>query len=243
MTGQVVQKGHVLARYEAGKVAYDAKIPAEKTLEYNVLSTARGGQYQLVLPDGTKVWLNAVSSIRYPTAFNGKERRVEITGEAYFDVRENKDQPFIVAVDGMNVKVLGTEFDLMAYPEEESKKTTLIQGAVKVENDGAVKLLKPAEQSAVAKDGTMTVSNGVDIENVIAWKLGFFRFSHIDVQTMMRQIARWYDVDIVYQSGSLSGVYGGRISRKLNLSELISLLEGSGVGHFKIDGRKLIVLP
>jgi transmembrane sensor len=243
MTGQVVQKGSVLARYEGGKVAYDAKSPGDKNIEYNTLATARGGQYQLVLPDGTKVWLNAASSIRYPTAFNGKERKVELTGEGFFEVMDKKDQPFVVAVGGMDVKVLGTEFDVMAYPEEGSKKTTLVQGAVKVVNGSEVRVLKPAEQSVVTKDGGVTVAGGVDIESVIAWKLGFFQFKHTDLKTIMRQIARWYDVDVVYQREDLSGEYGGRISRKLNLSELISLLEGNGVGHFKMDGRKLIVLP
>jgi len=243
MAGQVVQKGSVLARYEGGKVAYDARNSADKAIEYNTLATARGGQYHLVLPDGTKVWLNAASSIRYPTAFNGKERKVELTGEGYFEVMDRKDQPFVVAVDGMNVKVLGTEFDVMAYPEEGSKKTTLVQGAVKVESGNEGRVLKPDEQSVVTKDGAMTVATGVDVESVIAWKLGFFQFKHTDLKTIMRQIARWYDVEIVYQREDLSGEYGGRISRKLNLSELISLLEGNGVGHFKIDGHRLIVLP
>ena len=242
-TGQVVQKGDVLARYEAGKVAYDARRFADKEIEYNTLATARGGQYQLVLPDGTKVWLNAASSIRYPTAFNGKERQVELTGEGYFEVMDKKDQPFVVAVGGMNVKVLGTEFDIMAYAEEGSKRTTLVRGAVKVENGGEEKVLKPNEQSVVTKEGAVTVATGVDIESVIAWKQGFFQFKHTDLKTIMRQIARWYDVDVVYQREDLSGEYGGRISRKLNLSELISLLEGNGVGHFKMEGRKLTVLP
>jgi ferric-dicitrate binding protein FerR (iron transport regulator) len=242
-TGQVLQKGNVLARYEGGKVAYDAKRFANKEIEYNTLATARGGQYQLVLPDGTKVWLNAASSIRYPTAFNGKERQVELAGEGYFEVMDKKDQPFVVAVDGMNVKVLGTEFDIMAYAEEGSKRTTLVQGAVKVKNGVEEKVLKPNEQSVVTKEGAVTVATGVDIESVIAWKQGFFQFKHTDLKTIMRQIARWYDVDVVYQREDLSGEYGGRINRKLNLSELISLLEGNGLGHFKIDGRKLTVLP
>jgi ferric-dicitrate binding protein FerR (iron transport regulator) len=243
MTGQVLQKGAVLARYEGGKVAYDAKSPGDKSIEYNTLATARGGQYQLVLPDGTKVWLNAASSVRYPTVFSGKERRVELTGEGYFEVMDRKDQPFVVAVDGMDVKVLGTEFNVMAYPEEGSKKTTLVQGAVKVVNGNEERVLKPDEQSVVTKDGGLTVATGVDIEPVIAWKQGFFQFKHTDLKTIMRQIERWYDVEVVYRREDLSGEYGGRISRKLNLSELISLLEGNGVGHFKMDGRKLIVLP
>lgn len=241
MTGQVLQKGSILARYEDGKVAYDATKPG--AVEYNTLTTSRGGQYQLVLPDGTKVWLNAASSIRYPTAFTGKERHVELMGEAYFEVMGKKDQPFVVAVDGMDVKVLGTEFDIMAYGEEANKKTTLVQGAVKVESGNMQQLLKPEEQAIVGKDGGMSVASHVDVESVAAWKQGFFQFNHIDITTMMREIARWYDVDAIYRRDDLSGEYSGRVSRKLNLSELISLLEGNGVGHFKIEGRKLIVLP
>lgn len=243
MSGQVVQDGSVLAHYGSGQVAYNAHKHEVKAVEYNTLSTARGGQYQVVLPDGTKVWLNAVSSIRYPTSFKGNERKVEMTGEAYFEVVARKDQPFVVAVNGMDVKVLGTEFDIMAYPEEGNKKTTLVQGAIKVENGNDQRLLMPADQAIVGNDGALSVASQVDVESVIAWKLGFFQFNHIDLQTMMRQIARWYDVEIVYQREDLSGEYGGRISRKLNLSELISLLEGNGAGRFKIEGRKLIVLP
>ena len=143
----------------------------------------------------------------------------------------------------MDVSVLGTEFDIMAYPEEGKKLTTLIQGAVKVENGKEVRQLAVGDQAAVAESGAMSVASNVNVERVIAWKLGFFQFNHIDLKTMMREIARWYDIDVVYQREDLSGEFGGRISRKLNLSELISLLEGNGVGHFKIDGRKLIVLP
>lgn len=242
-SGQVVQNGNVLAKYQDGKVAYDGKPAAPEQVEYNTLATARGGQYQLQLPDGTKVWLNAASSIRYPTSFEGKQRRVELTGEGYFEVADRKDQPFVVKVGAMDVTVLGTEFDIMAYPEEGAKRTTLIKGAVKVESDGMQQALQPDQQSIVTPDGLMTVAPGVDVENVIAWKFGFFQFRNLDIQTIMRQIQRWYDVDVIYKTKTLPEQYGGRISRNLNLSELISLLEGSGVGHFKIEGRKLIVLP
>jgi len=243
ISGQLVQKGGVQIHYDQGKVEYQGLRLAENDVTYNTLTTAKGGEYQLVLPDGSKVWLNAASSLRYPTSFTGKERHVELTGEAYFEVAQRKDQPFSVGVGGMDVSVLGTEFDIMAYPEEGKKLTTLIQGAVKVENGKEVRQLAVGDQAAVAESGAMSVASNVNVERVIAWKLGFFQFNHIDLKTMMREIARWYDIDVVYQREDLSGEFGGRISRKLNLSELISLLEGNGVGHFKMEGRKLIVLP
>jgi len=243
MSGQLLQKGGLRINYKEGKVAYQAGNPADADIAYNTLSTARGGEYQLVLPDGTKVWLNAASSLRYPTAFNANERRVELTGEAYFEVAGKKNQPFLVTVGAMNVRVLGTEFDIMAYPEEGRKATTLVQGAVKVENGNEAQRLEVGEQAIVTEDRALSVASHVNVESVIAWKSGFFQFSHMDIKTMMREIARWYDVEIVYQREDLSGEYGGRISRKLNLSELISLLEGNGVGHFKMEGRKLTVLP
>lgn len=243
VAGQLVQKGGVQVRYNKGLVNYQAAKLADSEVTYNVLTTAKGGEYQLVLPDGSKVWLNAASSLRYPTAFTGKDRHVELTGEAYFEVAQQKDHPFSVSVGTMDVKVLGTEFDIMAYPEENRKLTTLVQGAVKVENGSEVRKLAVGDQAAVGGNGEMSVASNVNVESVIAWKLGFFQFSNIDLKTMMREIARWYDIDVVYQRNDLSGTYGGRISRKLNLSDLISLLEGNGVGHFKMEGRKLIVLP
>ncbi|HSC36836.1 MAG TPA: FecR domain-containing protein [Chitinophagaceae bacterium] len=243
MAGQLVQKGGVSIVYKDGQVDYHQKDLAAKEVVYNTLTTGKGGQYQVVLPDGTKAWLNAASSLRYPTAFTGKERHVELTGEAYFDVSPRRDQPFSVGVGDMTIHVLGTEFDVMAYPDEEGKKTTLVRGAVKVESRSKTRQLAVGDQAIVPKEGTISVVSQVDVESVIAWKFGFFQFSHMDIKTLMREIARWYDVDIAYQRQNLSGEYGGRISRNLNLSELISLLEGNGVGHFKIEGRKLIVLP
>lgn len=242
-TGHLVQKGGIQVQYDQGKIDYATAKIADSEVTYNTLATAKGGQYQLTLPDGSKVWLNAASSLRYPTAFIGKERHVELTGEAYFEVAQQKDQPFTVGVGTMNVKVLGTEFDVMAYPEEGHKLTTLIQGSVKVQSGGEAKQLAVGQQSVVAAGSPMNIVTDIDVENVVAWKTGFFRFKDIDLQTMMREIARWYDIDVQFERQDLTLKFGGRISRKLNLSELISLLEGNGVGHFKLEGRKLIVLP
>ena len=238
-----IKSAGVRIDYKAGRVDYDEEKPAGAEVVYNTLTTAKGGLYQVVLSDGTKVWLNAESSVRYPTTFTGKERRVELKGEGYFEVADRKEQPFSVSVDGMIIHVLGTEFDVMAYAEEGRKKTTLVRGAVKVENGKEARQLRAGEQATATNEGTLSVTSQVDVESVIAWKFGFFQFSHMNIKTLMREIARWYDVEVVYQREDLSGEYGGRISRKLNLSELISLLEGNGVGHFKIEGHRLIVLP
>jgi len=242
MSGQLAQNGARID-YKDGHIDYHGQGRSGRELTYNTLSTAKGGQYQLALPDGTKVWLNAMSSIRYPTAFTGSDRHVELTGEAYFEVAAHKEQPFTVGVSGMNIKVLGTEFDVMAYPGEGKKLTTLVQGAVKVENGNEGRQLSMGQQAIVTDGGALSVASNIDIESVTAWKIGFFQFSHTELRTIMREIARWYDVDLVYQRQDLTSEYGGRISRKLNLSDLISLLEGNGVGHFRLEGRRLIVLP
>lgn len=242
-SGKLYQSGSVQVDYKDGQVAYHGPDALVNVIEYNTLSTAKGGIYQLVLPDSTKVWLNAMSSIRYPTAFYGNERHVELTGEAYFEVASRKDQPFTVGVSGAKITVLGTAFDVMAYPEEGKKKMTLVNGAIKVGSGAESRQLRPGEQAVMEEAGPVTVTSDVNIENVIAWKLGFFQFSHMNIKTLMREIARWYDVDVVYQRTDLSGEYGGRISRNLNLSDLIGLLEGNGFGNFKIEGRRLIVLP
>lgn len=242
-TGRVVQGGSVQVDYKDGQVVYKPGKTAGTEIAYNTLSTGKGGLYELLLPDGTRVWLNAVSSLRYPTSFTGKERHVELTGQGYFEVAGRRDQPFTVGVSGMNVTVVGTEFDVMAYADELARKTTVISGAVKVQQQGSVQQVNHDEQVIVAANGQVTLNKQVNVENVIAWKLGYFQFNHMDIQTLMREIARWYDVEIVFQRTDLTGAYGGRISRTLDLAKLIGLLEGSGIGHFRIEGRRLIVLP
>ncbi len=242
-SGRLYQSGSVQVDFKDGQVAYHGAGASANIMQYNTLSTAKGGIYRLVLPDSTKVWLNAMSSIRYPTSFFGRERHVELTGEAYFEVAAGKDQPFTVGVSGASITVLGTAFDVMAYPEEGKKKMTLIDGAIKVGNGNDARQLRPGQQAIMEEAGPVTVTSDVNIDNVIAWKLGFFQFSHMNIKTLMREIARWYDVDVIYQRTDLSGEYGGRISRNLNLSDLIGLLEGNGFGNFKVEGRRLIVLP
>ncbi|TDW97471.1 FecR family protein [Dinghuibacter silviterrae] len=206
---------------------------------YNTLATPIGGQYKITLPDGTLVWLNSASSIRYPTAFSGRERRVEITGEAYFEVKENTRMPFTVDVRGTSIQVLGTHFNVMAYADEASINTTLVEGKVRVLSGKESVILRPGEQART--EGRITVGT-VDTDRETAWTTGFFEFDQTDLPTLMRQLRRWYGVEPIYQSNGNGRLFDGRINRNLTLSEVLHLLEGNGI-HFSIEGRKLIVLP
>lgn len=210
---------------------------------YNTISTPRGGQYQVTLADGTMVWLNAASSIRFPVLFTGTERKVEITGEAYFEVTKNKAMPFKVKTAGSEVEVLGTHFNVNAYNDESLIKTTLLEGSVKVStgNQGA-KILQPGQQSGISKEGKISVFNNADIEEVMAWKNGRFQFKSADLKSILRQISRWYDVDIVY-NGNVNLHFTGQLPRNDNASKVFEKLALTGEVHFKIDGKRIIVSP
>jgi transmembrane sensor len=209
---------------------------------YNTLATPIGGQYKITLPDGTRAWLNSESSIRYPTVFTGKERRVEITGEAYLEVKENPRMPFTVDARGTSVQVLGTHFNIMAYGDEASVNTTLLEGKVRIVSAKGNVILKPGEMAAVGDASTGIVVREADTDKETAWINGFFEFDQTDLPTLMRQLKRWYGIQPVYQSNGNGRLFGGRINRNLNLSETLHLLEGNGI-HFNIEGKKLIVLP
>lgn len=243
-TGQLARQGEATIVKQNGQIAYKIGGAGKSTeIAYNTMTTPRGGQYRLVLPDGSKVLLNAASSLRYPTVFNGHDREVELTGEAYFDIAKDPSQPFTVKTRGMDVKVLGTEFNVMAYADEPGERTTLINGAVLVRGGSAARVLIPGELALIGSGGQMVVGNA-DTDKEIAWTTGFFKFDHTDIQAIMREISRWYDIEVVYEiKMNDSDTYSGRISRSLPLSDLAAFLEGNGIHHFRIDGRKLIVLP
>jgi transmembrane sensor len=234
-----------------GQLAYDAP-NTETDVYYNTVSTPKGGQYQLTLPDGSKVWMNASSSLYFPTAFVGQERLVELDGEAYFEVapstslRTGAKMPFIVKLkSGMSVQVLGTHFNIMAYSEEKEIKTTLLEGSVKVSNGSAVAMLQPGQQALIPAGNTgvnIQVDNNADVNEAIAWKNGIFQFNNADLKTVMRQIARWYDVEVNYDDRVPEKRFTGRVARNLKASELLSGIEYVGV-HFKIEGKKILVLP
>lgn len=212
-------------------------------IEFNTLSTPRGGQYKLNLPDGSHVWLNAASSIKYPTAFTGNERKVEISGEVYFEIAHDARMPFKVSVNGMEVKVLGTHFNVNAYSDEMAVKTSLLEGSIELSKSGNIISLKPGQQAQlVTSSGIIRVLDDIDMDEVVAWKNGYFSFNKADLQTVMRQIARWYDVEIFYEGKIPQRFFGGKIDRKSNASEVLKILEESKV-HFSIENKKIIVKP
>lgn len=241
--GNLIEQGKTkVVKEDNGKLAYyNNSDTNNKAIEYNTISTPRGGQYEIKLSDGTHVWLNAASSLKFPTTFTGNNRRVELSGEAYFEVAKNKSMPFEVMVLQTKVTVLGTHFNINAYSDEKSINTTLLEGSVKFSAGSLEKLLLPGQQSVFTSFSKPIIIQPVDVDQVIAWKNGFFEFDNTDLPTIMRQISRWYDVDISYETSDNKGRFGGGISRKLNLSEVLHLLETNGV-HFKIEGRKIVVL-
>ena len=220
----------------------------ETSLSYNTIMTPRGGQYRVVLPDGSRVWLNSASSLRFPVSFPGKERAVELTGEGYFEIAENPHLPFVVNIrtsggDGGKVNVLGTHFDIMAYPDEHSINTTLLQGAVAVSQGDRVAKLMPGQQAVFDSTHHQLRVKKVDTLQATAWKNGLFEFDNTDLAAIMRQLSRWYDIEIVYRTVPDKTPLGGNINKNLELADVLSLLQASGTNHFKIEGKKVLVLP
>jgi len=207
--------------------------------QLNTLSTANGEQYQVSLPDGTKVWLNAATSLKYPTSFSRtKERRVELNGEAYFEVVKDSAHPFVVSTVHQTVVVLGTHFNINSYSNEEITKTTLLEGSVKI-NDRI--LLKVGQEAVLTKLGTLAVHN-VDTESIVAWKNGLFIFENEEMKTAMNKIARWYNVEILYEDRRLELItVGGSISRFDKVEEILSLFEKAGNIQFEIKGRTITI--
>ncbi|HEY8929823.1 MAG TPA: FecR domain-containing protein [Mucilaginibacter sp.] len=241
LSGQLATQGNMQIKVNSGNaVTYTPQDSATATeITYNTLSTVRGQElpYPLVLADGTKVWLNAASSITYPVAFNGKERSVKITGEAYFEVVHNATHPFKVEVKGQTIEDLGTAFNINAYDDEPNIKTTLISGSVKI-NDKTV--LHPGQ--AATQHGQNIEIKNVDTEGAIAWKNGYFLFDHEDLPGIMRKISRWYNVDIEYPQGQhISAGFFGSITRYGNVSQVLGMLQETSNVKFKVEGHKIIV--
>lgn len=250
------QSGASIFKTGNGQIAYKQTASANQMAEgqshslsgrghspiYNTLTTPRGGQFKLVLPDGSGVWLNAASSITYPTAFTGKERKVEVTGEVYFEVAKNISMPFRVRAKEMEVTVLGTAFDISVYEDETSLSTTLIEGAVKISKGDRQELLQPGQQAQLNEHGNFRILPGVDVDAVMAWKNGYFSFHHTDLKAVMRQLARWYDVSVEYQGNMPDMKFGGDIPRSANASQVLHILEESKI-HCTIEGKKIIVRP
>jgi len=240
--GTLAQQGSSKVIKVDGKLMYDPANNNSKEIVYNTISTPNGGQYQLELPDGSLVWLNATSSIHFPTSFMGKERRVEVTGEAYFEVAKNRDMPFIVTVNGSEVQVLGTHFNVNAYSDEDNVKTTLLEGSVKFVSGTNINMLRPGQQSQLASNGLIKVVSNVDVDEVVAWKNGMFDFDNAGIETVMRQLSRWYDVEIEYK-GKTDDQFIAEMRRNIKLSDALKALELTGKVKFEIQGKKIIVLP
>lgn len=241
--GAIANQGAArVMKLDDGKLAYNILTEKPTELAYNTLTTPAAGQFEVLLPDGSKVWLNNASSLRYPVAFTGKDREVELKGEAYFEIAPNSRQPFKVKVDDMLVDVLGTSFNISAYADESTIKTTLLTGAVRVLKGSAGTLLKPNEQVQLNEAGKLSVLKDVDVDAEVAWKSGLFHFDRADIKTVMRVLARWYDLDVRYEGPVTSHEFGGYIERDLNLSQVLEILQKNQV-HFDLDGRKLTVRP
>ena len=209
---------------------------------YNTLSTPKGGVYQVILPDGTKVWLNSASSLKFPTEFRGTERRVTLTGEAYFEVAKNKEKPFFVDINAVEVRVLGTHFNIAAYQDDNDITTTLLEGAVQVKNNNQASVIKPGEQAVVNNNTNVIKVKPANIEQAMAWKNGYFIFADEDVRSIMKKLSRWYNVEVEYRDDFANIRFGGSFYRSKSISELLSYMEEVGKIHFKIEGRRIIVM-
>ncbi|SFA52394.1 FecR family protein [Pedobacter suwonensis] len=240
--------GLKISKTKEGQLVYavlnQSNLKSGSTIAYNTIQTPKGGQYQVILPDGTKVWLNAASSLRYPEVFSGNERSVELMGEAYFEVAKNKAQPFHVKSHQQDVEVLGTHFNINSYLDNNTIKTTLLEGRVRISNGQSVKILKPGEQAIAEVSGNgVRLATDVDTDDETAWKNGLFQFNNADLKSILKQLERWYDVQIDYRSIP-NKKYNGMVPRKAKLSEVLKMLEKTGNIRFEIgQGKKLTVLP
>jgi hypothetical protein len=238
--GVLAREGGAQVIKKDGELLYDkSNVPAE--VSYNTMTTPEGRQYHLNLTDGTDVWLNAGSSITYPTVFTGKQRAVKITGEVYFEVAHNAAMPFRVEKNDVRVEVLGTHFNMNTYDDESSLKVTLLEGSVRVVSASSGNIITPGQQAQVRK-GRIAVEDNVNSEEVMAWKNGRFLFSGTGIDQVMRQLTRWYGVEVVYNK-KVNDLFYAEIPRNTNLSDVLKALELTGKVHFLIDGKKIIVMP
>ncbi|NQX37520.1 FecR protein [Pedobacter steynii] len=248
------QAGITIRKTAEGQVIYDTSSSdgseneaSDGQPKYNTIATPRGGQYQINLPDGTKVWLNAASALTFPQSFNKlKQRHVILNGEAYFEVAKNKEQPFKVSTGAdiagkaQVIEVLGTHFNVNSYDDEESTKTTLLEGSLRVMPGTGSFLLRPGQQSILSQHKIKVVP--ADTEECLAWKAGYLQFNRADIKTVMRQIARWYDVTVRYEGAVPALEFGGAIQKDLTLVQALKILNKSQI-HFRIEGREVIVMP
>ncbi|MBC9932357.1 FecR family protein [Chitinophaga qingshengii] len=241
--GILAQQGNSkVSKLANGQVVYDASGASQGKILYNTMSTPLGGQYKLTLPDGSHVWLNAGSSITYPTAFTGNERKVTVTGEAYFEVARNAAMPFRVIANQTAVDVLGTHFNINAYTDEATINTTLVEGAVKVSAHNRQLVLKPGQQAQVGQR-EVQIADQVDLASITAWKEGYFSFNNADLPTVMRELARWYNLEVTYEGKIPERVFNGEIGRSLTLSQVLKGLSRTRIKYRIEDGHRIIIQP
>lgn len=239
--GSLARQGATTVQKYKGKLAYKPGPDGAAAVMYNTISTPRGGQYEVVLPDGSTVWLNSASSIRFPTVFTGNQRRVDISGEAYFEVAKNARSPFIVGLGQSEVRVLGTHFNVNAYNEESDVKTTLVEGSVNIVAGSESRILAPGQQAQLAKGGRLRVMDDANLEETLAWKNGAFQFQRAGIEAVMRQLARWYDVEIVYSVPPSADLFHAEFPRNIPLSMALQALSLTGKVRFEIQGKKVLV--
>lgn len=238
---QTIPQGNVTVKNQGGHLLYEGSHEPVEQL-FNTLITPRGGQYHITLPDKTEVWLNAASSLRYPIAFSEDERMVELNGEAYFEIAKDASKPFLVKTGNTTVQVLGTRFNIMAYDNEHTVRTTLVEGAVKVVTAKDAKVLSPGHYASVDPSTEMIGMGAADIEEAIAWKEGYFLFRGANLSVMLRQFERWYNIDIVLKAPQKTYEFMGKIPRTARFSSVLKLLEVNNIAY-ELDQNKLIIQP
>lgn len=237
----IVKQDGLLDYQQSGRTANSGRTAGENAM--NTLAVPKGGQYKLILSDGTKVWLDAASSITYPTAFVGNTRQVSVTGQVYLEVAHNPDRPFEVKTQGQTIRDIGTSFNIYAYTDEPAVKVTLASGAVEITAPGGAAVgINKAGMQAEYRDGQLQPVHDADLNSVLAWKNGLFDFASADIATVMRQVGRWYDVDIQFDKGVPDGHITGAIPRNTMLSTALQVLRTSGV-HFTTEGKTIHVMP
>lgn len=239
--GELSKQGNtVVNKTGSGMLAYEVQNNKSAVIGDNILSTPVGGRYMVVLPDGTKVWLNSSSSLRYPTAFVGRKREVTLTGEAYFEIVHDNAMPFYVKVNNAILEDVGTHFDVMAYDDEPAFRTSLFEGAVKVSKDKYSGLLQPGQQVSIDGLGNYSLSKA-NAASVLSWKNQEFYFDQDNIETIMRQIARWYGVSVSYDTRMPGMTFTGEITRNIGLSEVLKMMQSEGV-QFRMEGKTITVV-
>ncbi|KAA2240048.1 DUF4974 domain-containing protein [Chitinophaga agrisoli] len=244
-TGDTRQIGGMrISKTAAGKVIYvfDQHAGKENDNDINIINTPRGGQHEIVLEDGSKVWLNASSSLRFPVSFSKTARTVELSGEAYFEVTKDPSRPFSVNANGTTVEVYGTHFNINAYSDNGSVSATLLEGSIKFKKANASVMLVPGQQGAIQNDASDIKVTTADMEKVMGWKNGFFVFRDESIVEIMKQVARWYDVEIEFVGDLSDREFGGTVSRYNNITELLDNMQLTKTIHYKIEGRKVLIM-